>query len=78
MTTVELKNQVIDKIAQLTDNNILMEVNKLIDDNIFDTETYLLSNDHKNAINLAINQIKDGDFLTNDQVNNDIDKWLKK
>lgn len=53
MTTIELRNQRIGKITQLTDN-------------------------HKQAIDVAINQIKNGEFLTNEQVNKDISEWLKK
>ena len=36
------------------------------------------TDNHKNAINKAIDQIGNGDYLTNDQSNKQIDEWLNK
>jgi hypothetical protein len=78
MTTIEMKNQVIGKINQLTDNELLMDVYKLLNDSLEDSDVYILSDNHKIAINKAISQIDNGDFLTNDQSNKEIDEWLNK
>lgn len=71
-----MKNQVIGKINQLTDNEILMDVYKLLDDSLMDSDVYKLSDNHKIAIDKAISQIDNGDFLTNDQANKEINEWL--
>jgi len=76
MTTNELKNQVIGKINQLDDNELLMEVCKLLDDSLVDSDVYKLSDNHKIAIDKAISQIDNGNFLTNDQANKEINEWL--
>ena len=76
MTTIEMKNQVIVKINQLTDNELLMDVYKLLDDSLMDSDVYKLSDNHKTAIDRAISQIENGDFLTNDQANKEITEWL--
>lgn len=78
MTTIEMKNQVIGKINQLTDNELLMDINKLLDDSLLDSDVYKLSDNHKIAIDRAISQIDNGDFLTNDQVNKEINEWLNR
>jgi hypothetical protein len=78
MTTIEMKNQVIGKINQLTDNELLMDINKLLDDSLLDSDVYKLSDNHKTAIDKAISQIENGDYLTNDQVNKEINEWLNK
>lgn len=78
MTTIELKNQVIGKINQITDNELLMDIYKLLDDSIMDSEVYNLSENHKIAIDKAISQIDNGEFLTNDQVNKEINEWLNR
>lgn len=78
MTTIEMKNQVIGKINQLTDNELLMDIYKLLDDSIMDSDVYKLSDNHKIAIDSAISQIDDGAFLTNDQVNKEINEWLNR
>lgn len=76
MTIIEMKNQVIGKINQLTDNELLMDVYKLLDDSLVDSDVYRLSDNHKIAIDRAISQIDNGDFLTNDQSNKEINEWL--
>jgi hypothetical protein len=78
MTTIEIKNQVIGKINQLTDNELLMDVYKLLDDSLMDSDIYRLSYNHKVAIDTAINQINNGDFLNSEQANKEIDEWLNK
>jgi len=78
MTTIEMKNQVIGKIKQLTDNELLMDVYKLLDDSLMDSEIYRLSDNQKVAIDTAINQINNGDFLTSEQANKEINEWLNK
>ena len=78
MTTLELRNRVIGKINQINDDEILTEVYKLLDNSFDDSEIYILSDNHKIAIEKAKDQIGNGDFLTNDQANKDIDEWLKK
>jgi hypothetical protein len=78
MTTIEMKNQLIGKIGQLTDDELLMDIYKLLNDNLVDTDVYKLSDGHKIAIETAITQIDNGDFLTNAQANNEINQWLNK
>jgi hypothetical protein len=77
MTSAELKNQLIAKINKLSDEALLQDVIKLID-NTEESETFILSDDHKNAVNIAIDQINTGHFLTNDQANKEINEWLNK
>jgi hypothetical protein len=78
MTTIEMKDQVIGKINQLSDMELLMDVYKLLNDNFSDSEIYRLSDNHKAAIDTAITQIANGDFLTNEQSNKEINEWLNR
>lgn len=78
MNTKELKHKVIDKINQLEDDNLLIDLIRIIDNSAIDNEFYRLSENHKKAIDTAIDQIEKGDFLTNEQSNKQIDEWLKK
>lgn len=78
MTTIEIKNQVIGKINQWTDNDLLMDVYKLLDDSHTDSEIFRLSDNHKVAIDIALNQINNGVLLTSEQSNKEIDEWLNK
>ena len=78
MTTQELRHKVINKVNELDDESLLNDLIKLIDDNENDDEIYRLSDNHKKAINKAIDEIENGDYLTNDQSNKQIDEWLNK
>ena len=78
MTTKELRNKVIGKINQIDDEEILNEVYRLLDNQFEDTDIYLLSEGHKMAIEEAEGQIERGEYLTNEQANNEIGKWLNK
>jgi hypothetical protein len=78
MTTKELKHTVIDKVNGLEDDNLLNDLIKLIDDNSIDNDIYQLSSNHKTAVDIAIKQIENGDYLTNEQSNKEIDEWLNK
>lgn len=78
MTSTELKNKVIGKINQINDDEILKEVYQLLNDSYEDSEIYQLSENHKNAIEIAKAQIENGEYLTNDQANKEIGKWLNK
>ena len=41
-----------------------------------DSEICRLSDNHKAAIETAINQINNGEFLTSEQANKEINEWL--
>lgn len=78
MTTNELKHKVIDKINELDNDGLLIDLIRLIEDSSDDSEIYRLSDNHKKAIITAIDQIEKGDYLTNEQSNKQIDEWLNK
>ena len=75
---VDLKEQLIKKIQATTDKDILEEVYRLLEINFNDDEVYHLTTEQKNAIKEAQNQIKKGDYLTEEQANNQVEEWLKK
>ena len=77
MRITELKRRVIDKVNEVDDDSLLMDLMRLIDESD-DKEIHRLSNAHKIAVQTAINQIDCGDFLTNDQADKEIDEWLNK
>jgi hypothetical protein len=78
MTTLELKNRAIGKINQINDDELLTEVIKLLDNSFDDSEIYQLSDKHKIAIEEAKFQISNGEILTDEQANKEINEWLNK
>lgn len=78
MTTNELRHKVIDKVSKLNDETLLNDLIRLIDNNIDDDEIYRLSDNHKKAVNTAIDQIEKCDYLTNEQSDKKTDEWLNR
>jgi predicted transcriptional regulator len=78
MSTIELRNKVIDKIKKIDNEDLLNEVNRLIEIETSDLEVYKFNDEQKAAIEEAENQIRNGEFLTDEEATKDIDKWLKK
>ncbi len=78
MSTVELRKRLIDKIQKTQDERILEEAFRLLELEAEDIEIYQLNDDQKKAINEARQQIKNGQFLTEEQANKEIDEWLNK
>ena len=76
MRTVEIKKKLIDKI-NLSENKDLLEefYNFLTLENEIQ-EIYKLNGKQKSAIQEARNQIQSGDYLTNEEANHEIDKWI--
>jgi hypothetical protein len=80
MSTIELKERLIDKISHTDNENILAEVNRLLG---IETESeaddvFIFNEAEKNKIEEARLQIKSGDFLTHDESNKEIEEWLGK
>jgi predicted transcriptional regulator len=78
MSTVELIKRLIEKIQKTQDDRILEEAFRLLElETTEDIEIYKLNDDQKKAISEARQQIKNGQFLTEEQANKEIDEWLK-
>lgn len=76
MSTIKLKNKVIDKLRTL-DDYVLEEILALIE---FETESgiYKTSEAEKLSIKRGLEQIKNGELLTNEEVEKESDSWLKE
>ena len=78
MRTEELKKRLIEKIEKTDDYSRLEEAFRLLQLETEDVEVYNLSEDQKSAVNEARQQIRNGQFLTDDEANKEIGEWLGK
>ncbi len=78
MLTNEMKQELIDKIKSTQDENILEEIYRILEIGTSEPEMIVLSNEQKNSIDQGIKDIEDGNYLSNEEANRGIDKWLKK
>jgi hypothetical protein len=78
MSTPELQNQLILKIQTTDDKYLLEEASRLLNLSNIDQDLFHLSESQKSSIEEGKNQIRNGQFLTGDQANDEIEKWLGK
>lgn len=77
MGTIELKKNIISKITETEDLNLLEDVVKVLGMQT-DSQVFKLNEEQKAAIKAGRQDIKNGKFLTNKEVEKDLDQWLEK
>ncbi len=74
MSTLELKNSIISKINTIEDEKFLKEIIEII--NGQKSKIIILDEFQLNAIEAGIEQINNGNYIKNDKLNSEIEKWL--
>ena len=77
MTTIELKVILVHKIAAINDKSFLAAMNTIIDTKS-EKLIYKTTPEQRQAIKEGQDQIARGESFTNDQVEAEIDKWLRE
>jgi hypothetical protein len=79
MQTAELKTSLIDRINSINDDHLLMEAIRLINIEIQnDEEKFVFSESQTSKIMNAIKEIENGDYLTSNDANIEIEQWLRE
>ena len=76
MSTIELKNILISKITEINDKAFLIALNTIIESKTRDV--IILSQEQKLAIKNSQKEYLEGQFHTNDSVNEEMEKWLQE
>jgi hypothetical protein len=77
MSGIELKEKLINSINKTDNEELLHEVYRLLEIENEDIEVYKLSDEQRKAISISQQQIINGEFLTNQEADNQIEEWLK-
>ena len=77
MTTVDLKNILIHRIAGINDRSFLTAINTIIETKT-KSSIYQTTPEQRKEIEVGLAQIANGEYVNNDQVELEIDKWLKE
>lgn len=77
MSTAELKNLLIHRIAAINDKTLLDAIKALIDTKSEQT-IYQTTPEQRKSIEEGQEQIARGEYFTNDQVEKEVDQWLKE
>jgi len=76
MTQFEIKEKVISKINDLDDDFVFNEIYNILENN--NNGMYVLNEPQKEDINIALKQIEEGKYLTNNVANSEVSQWLNK
>ena len=77
MTRTKERNELIEKIKRIQDPNVLEELYRLLDINIDET-IYKLNDQQKKEIAQARDKINRGEGIPSEQLDKEIDEWLKE
>jgi hypothetical protein len=78
MTVVELKEKLIAKINSTNDIELLDELSWIIDLEEPNREPHIISQGELEAVREALEQTKNGQYISDEEANSQIDAWLKK
>lgn len=78
MSTIELRKLLIEKIQLTEDDKLLEEASRLLEVEIEESDVYVLNEKQKEAIEEGRKQIINGEYLTDEESNKEIDEWLSK
>jgi hypothetical protein len=77
MSTLELRRRLIEKIQLTHDDRILEEVFRILElETAEDIGIFKLNDEQKGAIREGRMQVENGQFLTEEEANKEIDEWL--
>ncbi len=74
MSKAEMKKELIDRIAAVEDEGVLEEVYRILGINTGNIDTVVLSCFQQSAIDAGLKDIEDGNTLTDDEANRDIEQ----
>jgi hypothetical protein len=78
MSTAELKVKLIKEITDSDNEELLKDVFRLIELERDDSIPYPFTEKQLSIIAESESQVDSGEFLTNEEANKEIDKWLEK
>jgi len=75
MSTIELREQIIEKLNHIDDDSFLNAIKTIIDSKVEDG-IYLVSDFQKKRIDLGRDQLRKGKSIPNKALQKEIDQWL--
>ena len=76
MSTAELKSELIKNITSTDDIIVLNKIKELLDFDDKENEVYVFTPEQKQRIQKSIQSYENGDFMTAEEAEEDIRKWL--
>lgn len=78
MEAGQLKHILLDKLISIEDKNLLEEVNKLIGDVNLEEKTFKVSPKQLEMLRSSESDIKNGKLISDEDLNEEEEKWLNE
>lgn len=78
MNTHQIRNLVVDKIMKIEDPYFLQAINTILDHNTASNSAHILTSEQKENIGIGLNQLENGQFILNSDLEDDENKWLNE
>ncbi len=75
MSTIELRHHIIEKLSLIDDDSFLNAIKTIINSKVKE-RVYKLSDFQKKRIESGRDQLKNGQSISNDTLQKEIDQWL--
>ncbi|KAA9325210.1 hypothetical protein [Adhaeribacter soli] len=78
MNTQQLRNLLIDKISSIRDVKYLMAIKTILDTNFPEQEPYKLTDAQRKKVRTGLEQLKNGEITSNEDLEKEEDEWLNE
>ena len=79
MATIEqIRNNLIDKLLSISNKDIIASLDKLLETTIREKDVFKISEQQKIILKASESDIQNGELISDDEINQEEDLWLKK
>lgn len=76
MSTAELRNKVLERLADIDEAYLLEEILNLIEFEALSDNVFVIPEEHKVDLEISLKELKEGKTIPNEDVNQRVKKWL--
>ena len=77
-STEQIRNNLIDKLLSINNRDIIASMDELLESTIREKDIYKVSKQQKLILAASETDIKNGDLISDEEVNREEDLWLNK
>ena len=77
-TTDQIRNNLIDKLMSIGNKDILSAIDRLLESTVKEKDVYKVSDQQRLILQASELDIRNGKFISDDDLNKEEDQWLNK
>ena len=78
MSTSELRNDLIKNISSINDDLFLMKIKRFIEIGDLNNDKHVFTKEQRAAVLNSLDQYNAGNFMSSEEAEEDIKKWIEK